>query len=248
MFDNCFIFGQTNFDMKKIFLVGIVAVGALTMTACKKKGCTDNTATNYNSKAKKDDGTCLYVPTIQIIGATDTTISVGNTYTDPGATAKNRDESVVEVTATNNVNDGSTGVYTVDYSATNDNGIATAQRTVRVAIRQDSYIKTWNVTSNCGTTQFPLAGGPTITAGNQPNSLVFDGMFTLLGGTANATVNGANIVFPEQTVPVTGGEIVFSGTGVMVPTGNIINVSYTYNNTIPLVGGSGTCTATYTKQ
>lgn len=234
--------------MKKIFLVGIVAVGALTMTACKKKGCIDNTATNYNSKAKKDDGTCLYVPTIQIIGATDTTISVGNTYTDPGATAKNRDESEVEVTATNNVNDGTTGVYTVDYSATNDNGTATAQRTVRVAIRLDSYVKTWSVSHNCGTTRFPLSGTPTVIAGSQANSLVVDGMFTLLGGTANATVNGANIVFPEQTVPVTGGEIVFSGTGTMVPTGNIININYTYNNTIPLVGGSGTCVATYTKQ
>jgi hypothetical protein len=247
LFNKSFIFGQTNFDMKKIFLVGIVAVGALTMTACKKKGCIDNTATNYNSKAKKDDGTCLYVPTIQIIGATDTTISVGNTYTDPGATAKNRDESVVEVTATNNVNDGTTGVYTVDYSATNDNGTATAQRTVRVAIRQDSYIKTWSVSPNCGT-KFPLASAPSVTAGSQENSLVVDGMFTLLGGTANATVNGANIVFPQQSIAVTGGEIQFTGTGAMISTGNIINVTYNYVNTIPVLGGSGTCTATYTKQ
>lgn len=30
------------------------------MTACKKEGCTDSTATNYNEKAKKDDGTCIY--------------------------------------------------------------------------------------------------------------------------------------------------------------------------------------------
>ena len=26
------------------------------MTSCKKKGCTDSEATNYNSSAKKDDG------------------------------------------------------------------------------------------------------------------------------------------------------------------------------------------------
>jgi hypothetical protein len=234
--------------MKKILLLSLVAVGTLTMTACKKKGCTDNTASNFNSKAKKDDGTCLYVPTIILNGAADTTISVGNPYTDPGATATNKDGSEVEVAVVNNVNDSTVGVYAVDYSPINDNGTATAQRTVRVAIRQDSWIKTWSVAHNCGTTRFPLAGSPTVTTGTSTNSIVIDGMFTLLSGSANATVNGANIVFPEQTVPVTGGEIIFSGTGTMVPTGNIINVNYTYNNTIPLVGGTGSCVATYTKQ
>lgn len=29
-------------------------------TSCKKEGCTDETATNYNEDAKKDDGTCTY--------------------------------------------------------------------------------------------------------------------------------------------------------------------------------------------
>lgn len=32
----------------------------IVLSACKKEGCTDSTATNYNSKAKKDDGSCLY--------------------------------------------------------------------------------------------------------------------------------------------------------------------------------------------
>lgn len=34
----------------------------LGLVSCKKEGCTDNTATNYNSKAKKDDGSCTYAP------------------------------------------------------------------------------------------------------------------------------------------------------------------------------------------
>ncbi len=29
-------------------------------TSCKKKGCTDSTATNYSTDAKKDDGSCVY--------------------------------------------------------------------------------------------------------------------------------------------------------------------------------------------
>lgn len=43
--------------------IGTLLLGAaLVMTAvsCKKEGCTDANATNYNEKAKKDDGSCKY--------------------------------------------------------------------------------------------------------------------------------------------------------------------------------------------
>ena len=42
---------------KTIFLSLLILAG---LTACKKKGCTDPNATNYNSEAEKDDGTCTY--------------------------------------------------------------------------------------------------------------------------------------------------------------------------------------------
>jgi hypothetical protein len=38
----------------------ILSATALIATSCKKKGCTDETATNYSEEAKKDDGTCTY--------------------------------------------------------------------------------------------------------------------------------------------------------------------------------------------
>lgn len=43
-------------------LVFAVAVAATTITfGCKREGCTDSKATNYDSKAKTDDGSCNYV-------------------------------------------------------------------------------------------------------------------------------------------------------------------------------------------
>ncbi|WP_066759426.1 MbnP family protein [Crocinitomix algicola] len=38
----------------------IVLLGGLSLTSCKKEGCTDEAATNYSEKAKKDDGSCVY--------------------------------------------------------------------------------------------------------------------------------------------------------------------------------------------
>jgi len=34
--------------------------GTVTLSSCRKEGCTDKTAKNYNEKAKKDDGTCAF--------------------------------------------------------------------------------------------------------------------------------------------------------------------------------------------
>ena len=45
--------------MKKTILLFAVA-SLVAVTSCKKKGCTDPTAINYNSEAEKDDGTCEY--------------------------------------------------------------------------------------------------------------------------------------------------------------------------------------------
>jgi methanobactin biosynthesis MbnP-like protein len=46
--------------VRSIFLFSIIG---LSLTACKKKGCTDPDALNYNASAKTDDGTCTYKTT-----------------------------------------------------------------------------------------------------------------------------------------------------------------------------------------
>ena len=54
-------------NMKSIKL-GFLALAGITVlaTSCRKEGCTDETAFNYNEEAKKDDGTCQYENTATI--------------------------------------------------------------------------------------------------------------------------------------------------------------------------------------
>ncbi len=63
--------------MKKLAIFFLAFTLGAGITSCKKKGCTDSTATNYNNKAKKDNGSCLYKPFINVIGASDTPGKIG---------------------------------------------------------------------------------------------------------------------------------------------------------------------------
>jgi hypothetical protein len=228
-----------------LFAFSVLLIG--TTVSCKKKGCMDQNAVNYNSEAKKDDGTCKYTPSISINGNNPENMNVGDTYTDAGASATNKDGSAVTVTTNNQVDASVKGTYTVTYTATNENGTTTATRTVNVNIGQSNWLVTWAVTSNCGNS-FPLTPDPAITAGSTANELIIDNMFNLVGGTANATINGNNITIPNQTIDVTLGQVIFSGVGSINNQANEIIINYNYENTIPLIGGVGTCVATYTKQ
>ncbi|NUM51942.1 MAG: hypothetical protein HUU48_12600 [Flavobacteriales bacterium] len=41
-----------------VLFFGVLFVSAFVFNSCTKKGCTSTCATNYDSKAKKDDGSC----------------------------------------------------------------------------------------------------------------------------------------------------------------------------------------------
>ncbi len=62
--------------MKKMRFL-LILIAATSIIACKKKGCTDETATNYSEEAKKDDGTCVY-PELSIPSTYSFTDTSGN--------------------------------------------------------------------------------------------------------------------------------------------------------------------------
>jgi hypothetical protein len=245
-----FIFTQPKKTlMKKTLLLLMLGLGVVSITSCKKKGCTDNGAVNFNSKAKKDDGTCLYKPLLTLNGAAQVTINVSASYTDAGATATNKDGSSVAVTTDNQVDSSTVGTYYVNYAATNANGTSTAQRRVDVVIGAENWTGvSWALTSTCSGTQFPVSGSPSITAGATATDINIENFFNLVGGTATGTINGAAITIPEQIINITIGDVTFSGTGAMNATGTQIQITYTYDNSAPLIGGNGTCIAIYDKQ
>ncbi len=228
-------------------LLGALIIGALVTTSCKKKGCMDETATNYSNEAKKDDGTCTFAPDIVLNGAASITIAVGSTYDELGATATNKDGSSVDVTITSTVDNTKTGTYSVTYSATNENGTATAIRTVIVVIDQSTYLGEWSVDSDCGATSFPLSGTADFLIGATTSDINIDGFFTLAGGTATGTINGNSITIPSQTINVTVGDVTFSGTGTMNATGTEMVINYDYETVTFLGTDIGSCSATYTK-
>ena len=50
--------------MKRVLL--LIITGLLLVSACKKKGCIDEEAINFDEKAKKDDGSCEYDQSLEI--------------------------------------------------------------------------------------------------------------------------------------------------------------------------------------
>ena len=73
--------------MKKVFYMLVVLLGfASVTTSCNKKGCTNPLATNYNSDATKDDGSCEVPPVYTVPTTYDFTRNGNSTVSFGGQT------------------------------------------------------------------------------------------------------------------------------------------------------------------
>ncbi len=239
--------------MKIVKLSALVFIaGALSMTSCKKKGCMDQEASNYNSSAKKDDNSCVFAPVITIVGANPATVSVGATYSDGGATAFVKNEGSVDVsTDLSQVNTSQEGSFNVVYTASNSQGTTTATRVVNVVLGQSSYMGTYSTTNDCDAIGFPHVENPLVEAGANANQVLINGAFTLLGGTIVINISGANVTVPATSIPIIAfgvniGTLDFSGTGTMNATGTQMTISYDWVRTGQFED-QGFCTVVYNK-
>lgn len=72
-------------------------------------------------------------PIITLLGNNPMTLTVGDAFTDPGATSTDPEDGALAVTATGTVDTANAGTYEIEYSATDSGGLtATATRTVVV--------------------------------------------------------------------------------------------------------------------
>lgn len=75
-----------------------------------------------------------YYPTIEILGDTEVTVNVGETYVDEGCHAEINGEDVSDqVIVTSDVDYSTPGIYSISYTVYNEDGISTTvSRTVHV--------------------------------------------------------------------------------------------------------------------
>ncbi|MDC0552063.1 DUF5011 domain-containing protein, partial [Flavobacteriaceae bacterium] len=104
-----------------------VGVYTITYTATDVNG---NSATTVTRTVNVVDTTA---PVITLIGDNPITIEVGDTFTDPGASATDNYDTEISVTVSGEVNSENIGSYTLAYTATDSSGnTTTATRTVNV--------------------------------------------------------------------------------------------------------------------
>ena len=108
----------------------------------------------------------------------------------------------------------------------------------------DNLLGDYTVDDDCGS---QLADTHTISAGANQNEIIIDNVVTLVGGQVTGLLSGSTITVSEQEIDLTAGKFTISGTGTINSNATEIVFDYTWDNSIPFIGGSGTCTATYTK-
>ncbi|NTW32445.1 MAG: DUF5011 domain-containing protein [Bacteroidetes bacterium] len=210
--------------MKKV----ILSVAALTMIFG---------ATLFTSCTKDDTGK----PVITLAGAEKVTITQFATFTDPGATANDDQDGVIDVVASGSVNTNSAGEYLITYTATDKAGnVSTKTLTVIVSGAQylaGSYtVEDFTGTVSNGT--YPETITSSTVTDNKMNTTKFA---FYVNGTVYATISGTAITIPQQTVTCgnPAADRVFSGSGTYAKDFTSFTINYTETTNGTTVTGQG---------
>ena len=198
-------------------------------------------AITYSCKKKK------IAPTLLLNGESTISICLGGEFTDPGASSIDAydDDISSDIEVLGVVNLDSVGSYSIEYTSTDKNdNVSVLSRTVNVVVCVDNLLGDYSVDDDCGS---QLADTHTISAGASDNEIIIDNFVTLAGGQVTGTLSGSTITISQQDFSITVGTFTISGTGVVNSDASEIVFDYTWDNSTPIVGGSGNCTATYTK-
>ena len=155
------------------------------------EGCEN--ITGSTTETTTDDKTA---PVITLKGENPLTLSVGQTYNEPGATATDDVDSTVTITITGTVNTNTAGSYTVTYTAKDSAGnTATKTRTVTVTATTTTTDTTAPVITLTGNATIALNVGDTYTEqGATATDNVDSSVTVTTTGTVNTSTAGSYTV------------------------------------------------------
>ena len=165
-------------------------------------------------------------PIITLIGNADITISVGSTFTDPGATATDTEDGDLTdlINTTGVVNTTTAGTYTIEYSVSDFNqNLATVTRTVTVVEVENNTYNTVYIEQNTDVNWDELE----IDLGIANGSLTVD-VTTL--GTTSQTINSNQISF---IVFDSSDELVIDINSIIIVPTNLTQTQYKMYVSIP---------------
>lgn len=212
----------------------------LAILACQKQDA-------YLDKVDPADGRTG--PIINLNGADTVILTLGDSYTDAGATAIDADGNNATVHSRTNLNLSLAGIYWVQYFATDQYGVQTVKkRIIIIKITASVIMGNWNVDHNCKTSLLVnLLKDPADLTLGFGNTFVLnhDGREVTgsIDGDRNITIYPSiiNIGF----VPVVQ-SYQFTGSGTVSADGNEMVIAYQWEGLSGLAA-NGDCIATYSR-
>jgi hypothetical protein len=255
-----------------LFVISVLLIG------CKKKGCTDPNATNFDISAKQDDGSCIFPPKTYSIETIPITANMGNSAESGGViNSDNNDVTIRGVCWSTNpyptilddttINGSGTGTflsqltnldtlttyYVRAYANINGtrygNQISFTTNSITINVFGDYLVSHDCQIDLGGFAQYDLlSDNQSIIAGPTQNEFVIDG-FNAFVNQVPGTINGTTVTIPSVTNTISTGIFDFDVTIFGSGTINATSTEMVINYTYDDgLGGGGTCIATYTKQ